>query len=219
MSSGYSILLADPPWHYRDNKSNNPALGGKQYAMMTNEQLAKIPFRDIAAKDSLMFCWMVMPKLYECLAIMEAWGFEPVTCGFVWVKLNKKSRGVEQGELLDPSYNVRKGVWLDRGVYSGLGSYTCGNVELCYIGKRGRGITRQNKSVKQIIFAPLGRHSAKPIEVHQRIDALYDVQYPRIEFFARAQPYSEHWDATGLEYDDMDVYAFIQEANRFNYSS
>lgn len=204
----YDILYLDPPWKYRDNKGNDPALGGKQYAMMSDTELADIPFKDIASKDALMFCWLVMPKLLEGLRLMQHWGFEPVTCGFVWVKLNKSSNGAVQMMLPDATY--QHGTFLDHGVYSGLGSYTCGNAELCYIGKRGKGLKRCSKSVKQIMFEPLAAHSAKPAEAMKRIDTIYPPPYARIEFFSRREPVGLHWDATGFDYDGMDVSEFIR---------
>lgn len=197
----YDLLLVDAPWKYDNGKSANPKYGGKEYACMTNKELAEIPFADIASENALMFCWFTMPKLKEGLQLMEHWGFVPRTCGFVWVKINQRGTVQQSG----------RDTILHDGIYSGLGSYTCGNVELCYIGKRGKGVPRQDKAVKQVVFAPVGRHSAKPVEVHKRIDRLYASQYQRVEFFARDQPYASHWTATGREYDGANVYDFIRD--------
>ncbi len=209
----FDILYLDAPWKYDNGKSANPAWGGKEYACMSDKELANIPFADIANKDALMFCWLTMPRLLQGLELMRHWGFVPSTCGFVWVKLNKASKGIWDASMMlsDDDLRANDGLWLDGGVYSGLGSYTCGNVELCYIGKRGKALTRSSKSVKQVVFAPLGRHSAKPVEVAKRIDILYGPEYKRVEFFARNKPWNDHWTATGFQYDDMDVTDFIKK--------
>jgi hypothetical protein len=47
-----------------------------------------------------------------------------------------------------------------------------------------------------MVYAPLGRHSAKPAVVRHRLDQLYG-DVPRIELFARQA--AEGWDAWGLE--------------------
>lgn len=190
----FDILYADVPWSYKDNKNSLPALGGKTYPMLQDEELQALDVKSIANRDSLLFLWMVWPKIQEGLDLIRAWGFTPITCGFVWVKLN------------------RKGV----GYYSGLGSYTCGNTEFVYIGKRGKGLPRLDKSVKQLVFepeeiiqSPLGIHSEKPHAVSQRIVQVYGDR-SRVELFARP-PIDEGWTGTGFDFDGKHIERFIKE--------
>lgn len=194
----YDLLYLDVPWRYRDEKGGLPALGGKTYATMSDEELAELPISRIANKDSLLFSWLVFPKLYEGLQIMTAWGFTPITCGFVWIKLNRKGALVQ----------VAKDLILKGGIYSGLGSYVCGNAEICMIGKRGKGLQRASKSVKQIIFAPLSSHSSKPFEAYDRIETLYP-HANKVELFARTP--REGWTQTGYDFDGMDVREWLQK--------
>ena len=78
---------------------------------------------------------------------------------------------------------------------SGLGHWTNGNAELCLFAKRGSP-KRNKKNVKQIVLAPRGRHSAKPLEVKDRIvELMGDV--PRIELFAREK--TNGWEVWGEE--------------------
>ena len=56
---------------------------------------------------------------------------------------------------------------------------------------------RISKSVKQIVMAPRGRHSAKPAEVRDRIVSLMGEDTERIELFARN--YADGWDCWGNE--------------------
>ena len=118
--------------------------------------------------------WATMPKLQEALDTIKAWGFKYKTCAFCWVKQN-------------PS-----GV----GIYSGLGHWVNGNAELCLLATRGHP-KRTCKSVKQIVMAPRGRHSAKPKEVRDRIVALMGDDKTKIELFARE--YADGWDCWGNE--------------------
>ena len=126
-----------------------------------------------------------MPKLQEALDVIAAWGFRYVTCAFAWVKINPTGQVVTQG----------RDVLLEKGIYSGLGYWTNGNAELCLFGKRGRP-ERLSKSVKQIVVAPRGRHSAKPPEVRDRIVQLMGA-LPRVELFAREEP--PGWDVWGKD--------------------
>jgi site-specific DNA-methyltransferase (adenine-specific) len=156
---------------------------------MSVEDLSKLKVNDIADKDSLLFMWATMPKMREALALMDAWGFRYITCVFSWVKLNKKATM----QKLDENDFLVKG-----GFYSGLGHWTNGNVELVLMGKKGKGVKRVDKKIKQLVFAPVGRHSAKPDEVRLRIlKMLGGGDIPRIELFAREETYG--WDIFGNE--------------------
>lgn len=169
----YNIILADPAWPYDNPKDNNPAMGGITYPTMPLEDICNLPVADIAADDCGLFLWATMPKLQEAFRVMSAWGFRYTTCAFTWVKLNPKGEGI----------------------YSGLGHWTNGNAELCLFGKKGHP-KRSAKNVKQIVLAPVGRHSAKPPEVRDRIVKLMG-DLPRIELFARKRV--KRWDCWGNE--------------------
>lgn len=173
MSKVYQIIYADPPWRYSNPKGNDPAMGGITYPTLSVEELCALPVPALSAPDCLLFLWATMPKLPEALTVMAAWGFQHKTTAFVWVKQNPGGEGI----------------------YSGLGHYTNGNAELCLLGRRGK-FVRVCKSVKQIVLAPRGRHSAKPPEVRDRIVQLCG-DLPRVELFAREK--AEGWDSWGNE--------------------
>lgn len=71
MSKKYNIIVLDPPWSYRDNKSNNPKLGGKKYPLMTVDDLKKIRFDDILAEDCYLFMWCVNPLLPHAFELVN----------------------------------------------------------------------------------------------------------------------------------------------------
>jgi N6-adenosine-specific RNA methylase IME4 len=203
----YDIILADPPWQYDNQQQNDPARGGLTYPYLSMKDLCELPVSNIAADNSLLFCWVTFPKLcdkyyekYDPLEMIRAWGFRPLTAAFVWVKTNKNASIPDELEDFDN--------W-----YSGLGRYTNSNVEFCIVARRGKALERSAKNVKQLIVAPIGRHSAKPKEQYQRIEALYpNKKY--IELFARKiNPPPSHWDATGKDFDGKDIRDFLNEWN------
>lgn len=171
----YDIIYADPPWAYHDTLGGNAKMGAMPYPTMTNEEICAMPIGNkIAKKDSILFMWATMPKLQEALDVIKAWGFKYKTCAFCWVKQNPKSGGI----------------------YAGLGRWVQGNAELCLLATKGHP-HRISKSVKQIVMAPRGRHSAKPSEVRDRIIQLMGEDTDRIELFAR--DYADGWDCWGNE--------------------
>ena len=169
----YNIIYADPPWTYKDAKSNDPRMGGITYPTMTLDEIKSLPIQEISDKDSSLFMWATMPLLKEALEVIDAWGYKYTTCAFTWVKQNPSGQGI----------------------YSGLGHWTNGNAELCLFAKRGKP-RRVAKNVKQIVLSPRGRHSAKPVEVRDRIVSLVG-DLPRIELFAREK--ADGWDSWGNE--------------------
>jgi site-specific DNA-methyltransferase (adenine-specific) len=178
----YQIIYADPPWRYNDKRvsitSDRPQkYGGITYLTMTIDDLCKLPIKEIADTNCILFLWVTMPLLEDCFQIFKAWGFSYRTCGFVWVKRNKNNNDFR----------------------SGLGSYTNCNAELCLIGVKGKCLERKRKDIKQIVFSSVELHSRKPIEVAKRIEMLYG-NVPRIELFARNR--FDGWDAWGDQLSD-----------------
>jgi site-specific DNA-methyltransferase (adenine-specific) len=194
MIKQYDIIYLDPPWSYRDNKSNSPKLGGKTYPTMTLEELKQFPIHKIAKKDCYIFMWAVKPMLPEAFELISTWKqyeFEYKTTSFEWIKLN-------------PSIELPATIHIDEHgngqVYSGLGYYTNGNVEDVLLIRRGKTIERISKSVKQPIFWPRGRHSEKPQEVKRRIEKMLGRDLQKIELFAR-EKFLDGWDYMGNEID------------------
>jgi len=185
----YNIIYADPPWAYDNPKNHDPAMGGITYPTMPVEDIMALPVQSLADKNCALFMWATMPKLKEAFQVIEAWGFTYTTCTFVWVKLNRNAGFIEK------MVNKIKYTIIEAGFYSGMGHWTNGNAELCLFAKKGSP-PRNKKNVKQLVFSPLGRHSAKPPEVRNRIvELMGDV--PRIEMFAREK--TDGWSVWGNE--------------------
>lgn len=178
----YNIIYADPPWSYNDTqKSGGTAYFGAcvRYDLMKNEDIYKLPIKEIADKDCVLFLWVTSPLLQEGLKTIEEWGFKYKTIGFCW---NKQSK---------------HGKWI-----SNMGRWTMGNIELCLIATKGKP-KRIKNNVKQLVIAERTIHSKKPDEVRDRIVELMG-DLPRIELFARES--AEGWDVWGNEVDcDIEI--------------
>ncbi len=208
----YQFIVADCPFEYDNKQQNDPARGGIQYPQMSMQDLYNLPVRDITDENCMLAFWVMMPKLvdqyyekYDPISIIRAWGFRPVTVGFVWVKTNRRGALIEDNTVL-----------LDYDdYYSGMGRYTNSNVECVIIGRKGKALERVNKNVKQLIFAPIGNHSEKPQEQYERYNKLWSIEdknIPAIELFARKQnPPPKHYDGVGLDWQpSTDIRDFLK---------
>ena len=214
----YTVLLCDPPWKYSNPMDNKSEYGGTPYKQMSQEDLKDLPIKDIADKDCALFMWATLPKLPEAFETMKSWGFPFITVPFVWVKLNPNGKILKLSEwleevgiklpFLEPILKkLQSTVILIGGVYSGLGHWTNGNVELVLMGKIGAP-KRQAKNIKQVVFAPRGKHSRKPDEIRQRIVQLMG-DVPRIELFATETV--DGWDSIGGAIDGEDISDSLQK--------
>lgn len=167
----YKIIYADPPWKYNDEGCQGTATN--HYNTMDNNSICNLPIKELADDDCVLFIWGTYPKLPEVLEVIKAWGFEYKSIGFQWLKLNKE----------------------DGKYFFGLGRWTRGNTEPCFIATKGNP-KRINNNVSQLIISKLREHSRKPDIVRQKIIQLVG-DLPRIELFARER--IDGWDTFGNE--------------------
>lgn len=183
MSERFSIIYADPPWAYDDKLDVTRTL---KYPTMTEKELAALRVADLAADDCALFMWATFPTLWESkrkagqvtttsrvARILDAWGFEYVTVGFVWIKVNKLTEVNQASFFPSDSFDA----------FWGGGHWTRANAEICLIARRGKP-KRVDASVHQVIYAPIDEHSRKPPETRDRIVKLMG-DLPRVELFAR----------------------------------
>ena len=173
----YNIIYADPPWTFKtySAKGKEKKSAENHYHCMKKEDIQNLPVQNISADNCVLFLWVTMPCLEEGLELIRKWGFTYKTCGFTWVKRNKKSDS-----------------W-----FLGLGYWTRANAEICLLATKGQP-KRVSKSVHQICDARIMEHSRKPAEIRDRIVQLCG-DLPRIELFARQ--YADGWDCWGNETD------------------
>lgn len=194
----YSLIYCDPAWSY-DNKGSR-ASAESHYSTMTITDLKRLPVWELAAEDCVLAMWWVPPMPLEAIELAEAWGFKVKNmCLFTWAKLNE--RALDNIDRSLAGHHEKIGALdsldfldlLNEQTRMGLGNYTRGNAESCLVAVRGRGLERLAGNVKQMVYAPLGPHSAKPAEVRHRLERLYG-DVPRIELFSRcAAPGWMHW--------------------------
>ena len=184
----FSIIYADCPWTYKawSKRGKGMRVALNHYNTMTTEELCALPISEICEKDCVLFMWTTFPQLFDCLKVISAWQFEYKTCGFVWLKTNKKSEGY----------------------FLGLGHYTRSNAEICLIATRGTPPKRVSNKVRQLLISPIEQHSKKPDCTRDRIVELYS-NLPRLELFARQR--APGWDAIGNEIDGKDIRDALRE--------
>lgn len=173
----YQIILADPPWDYfsKGGEKLNAKTNGKEvtdhYNTMTDDEVINFPGWCLSDKNSALFMWTTHSKLPIALKAMEAWDFRYITVGFEWLKRTSTGKPV-----------------------CFMGHWVCGGaIELCLFGKKGTP-KRISRTVRRLVDAPRGQHSAKPPEVRDRIVSLFG-DLPRIELFAREK--IPGWDVYG----------------------
>lgn len=171
----YSIVYADPAWHYRDKASAGARGAEFKYPVMTVDEVMALPVKEHVADDAFLFLWTTWPILPEIFekGLFEAWGFSYRTVGFIWIKTNPSSPGL----------------------FTGMGHWSRSNSEPCLLGIRGRP-SRFSAGVHSVIMSPVREHSRKPDEARKRIVRLCG-DLPRLELFARQR--AEGWDAWGNE--------------------
>jgi N6-adenosine-specific RNA methylase IME4 len=222
LNGGFGVIYSDPAWPYDNNQDHNPARGGTPYPQMSIEDLIGMrPLIDkVAAKDSLLFQWCTFPKLLQGFEVMQAWGYEPITVAFTWIKLNPTGKVIVPKTTFDTPEGFKispKDLILKGGIRSGQGYYTNANAEIVLLGKRGKTSNlRAAKDVKQVVFSegetiitPIGAHSAKPEEVRKRIEELTGY-IPGLELFARPPARVPGWIKLGGEIDNEDIRVMLQ---------
>lgn len=225
----FDVLYIDPPWAFQNRRLVRKD-GGKarygigasgRYKTMPTEILKTLPIAQVMAIPSVCFCWGSYAMVPDALACLEAWGFRLSTIGFQWVKLNTGIAALPPwgvGGLVNGL--VSRGLigFLDWLTFFGTGHWAAANSEPCWLGIRGSpALSRVDRSISSIVYAPRGRHSAKPAEVGRRIVKMFGPERRYLELFARSgSPGSAMpgWTATGLERDGRDVFdalAYLKE--------
>lgn len=168
----FSVILADPPWSYRDKAADGERGAGFKYDVMTLDDIKGLPIREIADKDCALFMWATYPMMPEAFEVLNAWGFKYRTVAFTWVKTTKHEK-----------------------LAMGMGNWTRANAEPCLLATRGKP-KRVSASVHSVIMSERREHSRKPDEQYERIEQLMG-DVPRIELFARQ--HRDGWISWGNE--------------------
>jgi N6-adenosine-specific RNA methylase IME4 len=175
----YDIIYADPPWPYYGDP-NKMGAAGKEYQLMTLEEIKALPVRNISKTPSVLFLWTTSIHVPSALSVMESWGFRYRGVGYVWVKTSLAGK-VIAGQGVRPSF-------------------TKPTSELLLIGStqpKGRTFPLKTESQPQVVLHHRLRHSEKPPIFRNLIEGLFDIETDKIELFARDR--FPGWDAWGNE--------------------
>lgn len=177
----YKIILADPPWEYRDKQRAGNRGAEFKYPLLSDAEIIALGPRIamLTDDDCALFLWCTGPKTELLKELFAAWGFEFKGKAFCWVKTTKHGK-----------------------LFWGMGR--CGsraNTEDCWMGFKGSP-KRLDAGVHEVIMSPAQAHSQKPDEARQRMVKLFG-DVPRLELFAR--DVAPGWDAMGNELGTGDV--------------
>lgn len=176
----FGAIMADPPWTFRlRGKDNLKKSAAKHFGLMSFNDILRLPVRDIAADDCVLFLWTPDAHLGQAFQVIEDWGFTYKTMGFYWVKTTRLGR-----------------------FFFGMGFWTRQNPEMCLLATRGRP-RRLSAAIPSLIVAQRREYARKPEEARERIERL--VAGPYCELFGRQQ--RPGWTVWGNEADKFDVAA------------
>lgn len=179
----YKAIYADPPWTFatRSDKGKDRS-PETHYDCMTLDEIKAMPVNEIAAKDCVLFMWIIDTHLQMALDVIEAWGFTFKTKAFTWAKLNKNGGEKDAGD--------------ESAFFTGMGFWTRANPEDCLLATTGSPKRNEDgRGVRRLVVAERREHSRKPDEIYERIETL--VPGPYCELFARTG--RDGWDQVGNE--------------------
>jgi N6-adenosine-specific RNA methylase IME4 len=176
MTAPYAVVLADPPWRFRNKKTGGSMRSGssQQYPTISTEDLCRMPVRDIAARNAILFMWATSAMLPDALEVLAAWGFRYRGL-IVWEKTTATG-----------------------APFNGMGHHFRNAAEFVLFGFRGK-VPALRCQRPNVVRARVRGHSEKPPEMWDLIEAMIDGRddlTPRIELFARGLS-RPGWDAWG----------------------
>lgn len=165
------VLVADPPWPFKDTLPGRGRGAAKHYGLLSMAALEQFTLPPLH-EDAVLFLWRVSAMAEEAYRVARAWGFTPKT-ELVWLK--------------ETTHGLR---WF------GMGRIVRAEHETCLIATRGTPV-RLVANVRSTFRAKAGRHSEKPDEFFDVVEQLYAGPY--VELFARRR--RRGWACYGNEVD------------------
>jgi N6-adenosine-specific RNA methylase IME4 len=149
------VILADPATRFESGFSDRSI--ENHYPTDTIEAWCKLPVKDLAWTNCILFCWTTVPHLANTIEkLIPAWGFEYKSC-LCWDKVVAGT-----------------GYWA-RNQHELLLIATCGDPQLAETADRPASMHSERK----------GEHSAKPEYYRELIERMTPDQ-TRMELFARS---------------------------------
>jgi N6-adenosine-specific RNA methylase IME4 len=171
----YGAGIADPGWNFGTWGPNGRGkCADQQYRCDSLDDILRMPVGELFRDDAAIALWFPQYASPLCWPqdALRHWDFEPKTEG-VWAKLSSTGRkwAFGQGKIL-----------------------RCA-AEFYMIGTRGKPALH-SRSVRNLIVAPVQKHSVKPDQLYRDIEALYPGPY--VELFARR--HYPGWDCWGVSW-------------------
>lgn len=179
----YDIVYLDPPWHYYGSGVKDAA-AAKHYPLMSQEELAALPVRDVLNKKAAVFMWATGPRLHYAIELIERWGLHYRGVAYVWIKTNRHG-AIIAGQGVPPTFTKPTSEFV-------LAATT---------NRTGRPFPIRDLAQAQVVLHPRGLHSEKPEIFRKNIETLCGKR-SRIELFARRT--APGWDAWGAEVGRLD---------------
>ncbi len=165
----YSVIYADPPWSFETRSENGKDRAADNHYPVMDTE-AIMKLKAPAADDCVLFLWATAPMLPQALDVMKAWGFT-YKSHLIWSK--------------------------DR---IGTGYWARNKHELLLIGTKGKiPPPLPGTQPESVIHAPVGKHSEKPEQFAQLIEALFE-EASKVDMFSRKE--RDGWDCIGNEIGD-----------------
>jgi len=232
MSKKFQVIVADPPWPFKDSlKMSDVARGASaNYDTMTISEIKGLDVQSICNPSGAVLClWVPGSLLQEGLDTLKAWGFNHKQT-YVWVKTKKTLfkdfiKWIKKSVLHHPQVVYDKyaydrairaiitsmaNIRLDSELAFGMGRLFRQTHEICLVGISNNGIYQhlKNKSQRSVIFAENLKHSAKPEELQDSLEEMFPKAH-KLEMFARrVRP---GWICLGNEIDGKDIRDALSE--------
>lgn len=160
----YALGYADPPWEQEAWSDITGQDKGLKYPSMSVDEIKALCAGDKSpfTPDAVLFLWVTANRLPDGIAVLEAWGFEYVTC-MAWDK-----------------------------VHIGMGRWVRDRHELLLIGKRGKiSLAPEMGTQPESLYSePKTEHSRKPAWFAAQIERQWP-SLRKIELFQRRDSLAE----------------------------
>jgi len=174
----YGLIYADCPWTYDvySTATGHGRSAESHYPTVPDDILKTLAVSQYAAKNCALLGWCTSPRLPQCIAVYESWGFQFVNVFMTWAKMRRGSKKErDRGDWIK---------WLaadPKTWHMGMGYYTRQNPEFLCLFKRGKPKIKRH-DVRSLLVHPVLKHSEKP-PLYELLTMLFDGPY--LELFAR----------------------------------
>jgi N6-adenosine-specific RNA methylase IME4 len=165
------VLVADPPWEFRDKLPGKARGAAKHYQTLSLLEVCNFPLPELHP-DCWLFLWRPASFQDAGTTVARAWGFTREPSELIWRKMTLDGTRVRIG----------------------MGRSVRNAHETCLIFRRGKP-DRLSAGIPSIFDAPRLEHSRKPDEFYRLVDRF--APGPKVELFARR--HWGDWECFGNE--------------------